>query len=169
MLAQWHWKTRKTLEFTKNTGKHDENSKKTRKTLESSTKTGRKFHRKTRSENTRKCSELEWEACSFIHPPNSLEKACFSLGPQHDSQKNINITREVSSVVFVLQHVSRNIAILVPELPISAGRTSKTLKFAKPIFHETFNGTRYRCTSRDKSCYSYSNGSTFIVEKHCFR
>ena len=104
-----------------------------------------------------------------LTPPKSLEKACFSLEPQHKSRKNVNITLEVSSTFLVLSYVSTNIAILVAELTISAGRASKTLKNTKSVLCKIFNGARDQWKTLEIWAYSYSNGSTFIVEKLCFR
>ena len=77
-----------------------------------------------------------------LTPPKSLEKACFSLEPQHKSRKNVNITLEVSSTFLVLSYVSTNIEILVAEFTISAGRASKTLKNTKSVLCKIFNGAR---------------------------
>ena len=98
--------------------------------------------------------------------PKSLEKACSSFEPQQDYLKNITIMLEVSSVVLRLRHLWRDIAISVGEWAISAGRASKTLKSLKTTFRKSIETARDRWKTYECSCYSYSNGSTFIMEKH---
>ena len=104
-----------------------------------------------------------------LTPPKSFEKACLSLEPQHKSRKNVSITLEASSIFLVLSCVSTNIEISVAELTISAGRASKTFKNTKYVLCNIFNGARDKSKTLKIWAYSYSNGSTFIVEKQCFR
>jgi len=58
--------------------------------------------------------------------------------------KSINIKLEVSSTFLRLLHVCSDIATSGPEFAISAGRASKTLKFAKSTFQQIFNGSRHQ-------------------------
>ena len=93
-------------------------------------------------------------------PPKSLKKPCFSKLPQQELRTNINISFEVSSTLFVLQHLCTNIKISLPEITISRRRPKTTMKIAKPTFHETIKTAADQWTTTDKSYYSYSNAST---------
>ncbi len=75
----------------------------------------------------------------------------------------------MSSSLFVLQHLCTNIKISLPEITISRRILKKTLKFAKPTFHETIKTAADQWTTTEHSCYSYSNASTTIVETQWFR
>ena len=117
----------------------------------------------------RKRSELGRHACSFVHPPEITQKKHASPSCHSKNQaKNINISLEVSSSLFVLQHLCTNIKISLPEITISRRRLNKSLKIAKPTIHETIKTAADQWTPTEKSCYSYSNASTIIVEKHWF-
>ena len=102
-------------------------------------------------------------------PPKSLKKHASASCYSKNLEKNSNISLEVSSSLFVLQHLCTNIKISLPEITISRRRLNKSLNIAKSTFHETIKTAADQWTTTENSCYSYSNTSTIIVEQQWFR
>ena len=70
-------------------------------------------------------------------PRNHSKNMLLQTATARITQKNTNISLEVSSSLFVLQHLCTNIKISIHGISISRRRLKTSLNIAKPTFHET--------------------------------
>ena len=79
----------------------------------------------------RKHSELGRHACPFVHPPEITQKNMLLQAATARITKQKKKMLEVSSSLFVLQHLCTNIKISLPEITIYRRRLNKNIEIRK--------------------------------------